>query len=159
MSTFRLAVIAIMFASLLGSPQQCSFLLANETGKVSEVGELILRLGSDSYATRIRARDKLQRMGLEAFDELHAAQYHEDSEIAAAARFLVSSFLVSWSKETDPPEVRDALNEYGAQDFNERSSRIQRLAELPQASRFGGARSLDTVRDLSRALAAKPPWH
>ena len=118
---------------------------AADTGSgLSEVGRLIERLGSDSYATRIRARDKLQRLGLEAFDELHAAQYHEDSEIAAAARFLVSSLLVSWSKETDPVEVRDALNEYGAQDFNERSSRIELLAELP------GRKGIDALVRLTR---------
>jgi hypothetical protein len=132
MCTFRIAVVTIMLALPLCAPAQLRVALAAETGQVSEVGELILRLGSDSYATRIRARDKLQRMGLEAFDALRAAQFHEDSEIASAARFLVNSYLVSWSKETDPPEVRNALNEYGAQDFSERSSRIQRLAELPK---------------------------
>jgi len=97
----------------------------------SEVGRLIDRLGSESYATRIRALEKLQRMGLEAFDELHAAQYHSDIEIANAAKHLVSSLMVSWSKPTDPPEVRDALEEYGAQNETERGSRLERLASLP----------------------------
>lgn len=96
----------------------------------SEVGRLVELLGSDSYATRVRARERLQRMGLEAFDELHEAQFHPDNEIAMAARFLVSSLAISWSKETDPPEVRDALVEYGAQDESERSSRIDMLAEF-----------------------------
>ena len=44
---------------------------------------------------------------------------------------LVSSLLVSWSKESDPPEVRDALDEYGGQTEDDRSSRIKLLAELP----------------------------
>lgn len=79
----------------------------------SEVSRLIERLGSDSYATRMRAKEKLQRLGLEAFDELHNAQFHSDYEIAMAASDLVSSLQVSWSKETDPPEVREALDEYG----------------------------------------------
>ena len=70
-------------------------------------------------------------MGLEAFDELHAAQYHADSEIATAARHLVSSLMVSWSKPTDPPEVRDALSEYGAQNENERANRMELIAGLP----------------------------
>jgi tetratricopeptide (TPR) repeat protein len=99
---------------------------------LSEVGRLIEQLGADSYATRIRARESLQRMGLEAFDELHVAQFHPDNEISMSARYLVSSLLVSWSKESDPPEIRDALMEYGAQDESERSSRIDRLAEFPQ---------------------------
>jgi tetratricopeptide (TPR) repeat protein len=97
----------------------------------TEVGRLIEQLGSNSYATRVRAKEKLQRMGLEAFDELHLAQFHADNEIAMEARFLISSLLVSWSKESDPPQVRDALMEYGAQDESERSNRIEILAELP----------------------------
>lgn len=97
----------------------------------SEVSRLIEDLGSESYATRTRARERLQRMGLEAFDELHVAQYHPDIEIEMAARFLVSSLLVSWSKESDDPIVREALHEYGAQDESERLSRIEMLAEFP----------------------------
>ncbi len=133
-----MSMLRVIFAALLLSLTmlitQSGFTIATATAedrRMPKVNELIERLGSDSYATRIRARDMLQRLGLEAFDELHSAQYHDDGEIAAAARFLVSSLLVSWSKETDPPEVRDVLNEYGAQDFNERYSRIQLLAELP----------------------------
>ena len=95
------------------------------------VKELIELLGSDSYATRIMSREKLQSMGLEAFDELHRAQFHPDNEISMAARYLVSSLLVSWSKESDPPEVRAALNEYGAQDETDRASRIEMLSEFP----------------------------
>ncbi|MGB0599929.1 MAG: tetratricopeptide repeat protein [Rubripirellula sp.] len=96
-----------------------------------KVSDLIQQLGDDSYATRIRARERLQRMGLEAFDELHEAQFDVDNEIAMAARFLVSSLAISWSKETDPPEVRNTLIEYGAQDESERSSRIDMLSEFP----------------------------
>lgn len=96
----------------------------------SKVGQLIEELGSDSYATRVRARERLQRMGLDAFDYLHEAQFHGDTEIAMAARFLVSSLSVSWSKETDPPEVRDVLIEYGAQTESERLSRIDMLGEF-----------------------------
>ena len=96
---------------------------------------LIEQLGAESYTTRIRARDRLQRMGLEAFEQLREAQYHPDIEVEMAARYLVSSLLVSWSKESDPAAVRNTLTEYGAQDEVERSSRIQRLAELD--SRMG----------------------
>ncbi len=110
-----------------GNPAQ-----ANDTkAKQSDVGRLIEQLGDDSYATRVRAKETLQRMGLEAFDELHLAQFHADNEISMSARFLVSSLLVSWSKESDPPEVREALMEYGAQDESERGSRIDMLAEFP----------------------------
>ena len=97
-----------------------------------EVMRLIEELGSPSYATRLRAREKLQRLGLEAFDALHEAQYSADTEIAMAARHLIGSLSVSWSRESDPREVRDALREYGAQSLSERESRIQMLGELPQ---------------------------
>lgn len=107
--------------------------LANErTTTDAEITKLIEDLGADSYFVRTRAKETLQQLGLEAFDDLHGAQFHPDNEIAMAARFLVSSLMVSWSKESDPPEVREALSEYGAQDEVERKSRIDMLAELPE---------------------------
>jgi len=96
----------------------------------SEIARLIENLGNDRYATRARAKEKLQQFGLEAFDDLHNAQYHPDNEIAMAARFLVSSLMVSWSSDTDPPEVREVLTEYGAQDESERNNRIDMLSDL-----------------------------
>lgn len=97
----------------------------------SDVGHWIEKLGHANYATRVRAREELQRMGLQAFDALYAAQFHADSEIAMASRHLVSSLLVSWSTDTDPEPVRNALDEYGAQTETERQNRMDRLAELP----------------------------
>lgn len=154
---FRLCRIAVLCLLLLGLPVVV-FADSSEFDqrKTTEVGRLIERLGSDSYATRTRAREKLQRMGLEAFDELHAAQYHADSEIANAARHLVSSLMVSWSKPSDLPEVRDALQEYGAQDENERSNRIDRLANLPNRQGLGALARLarfETNLRLSRQAA------
>lgn len=69
-------------------------------------------------------------MGLEAFDELHAAQRHPDIEVEMAARYLVSSLIVSWSKDSDHEDVQETLKEYGAQNEVERLSRIGRLASL-----------------------------
>ena len=97
----------------------------------SELSRLIEALGADSYATRVQARDKLQRMGLEAFEELTKAEHDLDYEIALAARSLVGSYSIVWFKSDDPPAVRDALEEYGAQPMSERQSRILMLAELP----------------------------
>ncbi len=96
------------------------------------IGELIEKLGSDSYATRVRAREQLQAYGLEAFDALREAQNHDDSEVLAAARYLIKSLHVSWSKETDPKEVREILSEYGAQGEAERLGRIEMLGRLPE---------------------------
>ena len=101
-----------------------------------DIEALVEQLGSDSYATRLRARQKLQRLGLGAFDALQSAQYHDDNEIAAAARRLVGGLWVRWSAEGDPPPVRETLDQYGAQSESERASRIERLGELPGYSGF-----------------------
>ena len=94
------------------------------------IKELIEKLGSDSYATRIRARNQLKMYGLEAFDALREAQNHDDSEILSAARYLISSLQVSWSKDTDPKEVQEILSEYGAQSETDRLGRIELLGRL-----------------------------
>ncbi|KAA1262417.1 hypothetical protein LF1_49810 [Rubripirellula obstinata] len=96
----------------------------------SEVHQLIERLGAESYATRVRARAQLQHLGLEAFDELHAAQNHSDIEVEMASRYLVSSLMVSWAKDTDPKPVKRVLHEYGSQSEVERGSRIMRLGQM-----------------------------
>lgn len=97
----------------------------------ADASTLIEQLGHPSYAMRVRARENLERMGLQAFDDLHEAQYHSDSEIAMTARYLVGSLMVSWSTDSDPAAVREALDEYGAQSDAERQNRMDRLAELP----------------------------
>ncbi len=101
------------------------------SGEEAEVGALVEKLGSPSYATRIRARRKLQQLGLEAFDALQEARYHPDAEIATTARRLVGSLWVRWSEENDPPAVRETLEQYGAEGEPERANRIELLGELP----------------------------
>ncbi|QEF99338.1 Tetratricopeptide repeat protein [Stieleria maiorica] len=105
---------------------------ATETKKSTDqlIHELIEKLGSDSYATRIRARNQLKMYGLEAFDALREAQNHDDSEILSAARYLISSLQVSWSKDSDPKEVQEILSEYGAQNEADRLGRIELLGRL-----------------------------
>ncbi|NND99343.1 MAG: hypothetical protein HKN47_18645, partial [Pirellulaceae bacterium] len=104
---------------------------AQEVASKSEVNALIEELGHENYARRVLAKEKLQRLGLEAFDQLHTAKFHPDSEVVSAARYLISSLMVSWSKESDPAPVREALSEYGGQEPSERESRIKLLANLP----------------------------
>lgn len=95
-----------------------------------DIRQWIERLASDSYATRIRAKNHLQQLGLDAFDELHAAQHHADIEVEMACRYLVSSLMVSWGKESDPPAVKQTLHQYGSQSEVERGSRIVRLGQM-----------------------------
>lgn len=96
-----------------------------------EVQRLIENLGSDSYVTRVQAREKLQRMGLQAIDALRKAEDHLDYEIALSAKSIMGSYAIQWYESDDPQPVRDALEEYGAQKSAERLSRIMMLAELP----------------------------
>lgn len=122
-----------LFIAVHGSPSWADDSARRSVGmNQTLIDDLVERLGSPSYATRLRAKESLQRLGLEAFDALHKAQFHPDSEIAMAARHLVSSLMVSWSKDTDPQGVRDALEDYGAQGEAERASRMDLLAELPE---------------------------
>lgn len=155
---FGLAILFLAYLWLeapVGMTQSvASDLVDSSSEQRTQVSELIEQLGSDSYATRLRARDRLQHMGLEAFDELQAAQNHVDSEISLSARFLVSSLMVSWSKETDPPEVREVLFEYGAHNADDRSARIDMLAEFPDRKGLAALARL-TRFEISLALSQR----
>lgn len=162
-SSFLFALV-VCFTTIIVQPSTAQIIVQPSTAQSappdrspeSDIMALIEKLGSDSYATRLRAKERLQRMGLEAFDALHLAQLHNDNEIAMAAAHLVSSLQVSWSKESDPPEVRDALNEYGAQTEDERRSRIEILAELPDRNGLAALARLvrfETSLRLSRRAA------
>ncbi len=128
-------VAALLLATTVGSPFPDHSATALETRASRDlVGQLIEQLGSDSYATRSRAKESLQRIGLEAFDQLQSAQFHPDNEIALTARYLITSLNVSWSKESDTPEVRETLDEYGGLSELERERRINRLHSFTQRS-------------------------
>ncbi|PNY37826.1 hypothetical protein C2E31_06090 [Rhodopirellula baltica] len=111
------------------------------------IRDLIEKLGSDSYATRVRARDQLKSFGLEAFDALREAQKHNDSEVQTAARYLHKSLQVRWSNESDPKQVQEILFEYGAQSTTDRLARIELLGRLPD---FMGGEAWHDWRDLIR---------
>lgn len=102
----------------------------------AEISELIEGLASDSYATRIRCRDRLSRIGLAAFDQLREAREHPDSEVAIVARRLTSGLQVQWNAPDDSSTVRELLLEYGSHSFSERQDRITQLAELSRAESF-----------------------
>lgn len=106
----------------------------NSSAGSDEARRLVEALGSDSYATRLRARDKLKRMGLEAVDVLRRASTDLDSEIALSAQSIVASYAIVWFTSEDPDSVRDLLVGYGAKSISERQARISMLAELPDRS-------------------------
>ena len=124
-----LVIVLVLGLSLIVQPLRAN---DHEAGLSSAaIKDLIQELGSDSYATRLSAREKLERLGLNALDELQKAESDLDYEIALAASYLSKSLAIIWSRETDPPQVREALNEYNGQNAAERESRIKMLAELP----------------------------
>ncbi|WP_146577679.1 tetratricopeptide repeat protein [Neorhodopirellula pilleata] len=102
----------------------------------AQIAELIEGLASDSYATRIRCRDRLSRIGLAAFDQLREAREHPDSEVAIVARRLTSGLQVQWSVPDDSSTVRELLFEYSSLSITERQDRITQLAELPRGESF-----------------------
>ena len=126
------------------------------SGIRQQVQRLIELLGHPSYAQRSRARSELERMGLVAFDALHAAQMHDDSEIAMQARYLVESLHVSWSTDDDSVDVQEILADYGNQSEVERTSRMDRLAALPNREGLAALCRLvrfETKLRLSRSAA------
>ena len=78
------------------------------------IGKLIEQLGDSSYGRRQNAKTELERIGVVALDQLHAASFHVDPQIAAAARFIVQSNQFNWEWEYDSPRVREILSNYGS---------------------------------------------
>ena len=151
LKTIHLGGIFVLCVSGLSGPRAAENVdaadrgvLQSETDQVSstqessqsQIAALIEGLASDSYATRIRCRDRLSRIGLAAFDQLREARSHPDSEVAIVARRLTSGLGVQWSTEDDSPAVVELLSEYGARSVSERTRRIAKLALLPRLESF-----------------------
>ncbi|TWT72103.1 tetratricopeptide repeat protein [Crateriforma conspicua] len=95
------------------------------------IAQLIEKLGHPNYVSRERAKAALQRYGLEALDQLQQASDHPDNQIAMSVRRLIASRSIRWSGPLDPEPVRKTLTGYGSLAINDRQSRIERLADLP----------------------------
>lgn len=96
----------------------------------SRIGKLIEQLGDSSYGRRQNAKSELERIGVIALDQLHAASFHVDPQIAAAARFIVQSNQFNWEWEYDSPRVREILSNYGSAEIGEKTTYIDELARL-----------------------------
>lgn len=103
---------------------------SSESAQEAQIDSLIKQLAADDFASRERAQAELSKLGLEAFDALHAAQSHHDPEIALRARYLVRSMSVRWFTESDSPQVVSILKGYGDVPEADRRSRIDKLAAL-----------------------------
>lgn len=132
MGTVRARVFPLVALALLISPSiarsQQDVAAANQDELISQH---ISNLGHPSYAVRLRARLELERLGLAALEAIREAEESSDTEIAFAARYLMSNLEVQWAKESDPLAVQQILTEYGAQRESERKSRMDQLAGLP----------------------------
>jgi tetratricopeptide (TPR) repeat protein len=103
----------------------------------SEIQQLIAELGSDEDPVRRRAEEQLIRLGPEAFDELKAAEDHDDDEIAERVRYIIQQMRIPWTGPDDPPEVRRLLTRFADLSVAERADRIAELAALPDAAGLG----------------------
>jgi tetratricopeptide (TPR) repeat protein len=98
----------------------------------AEIAQHIENLGHPSYAVRSRARYELTQLGLLAMDAIREAESSTDTEIAFAARYLMSTLEIRWAEETDPGEVREVLSDYNDLNSDERRNRMDRLANLAE---------------------------
>ncbi|MEM9366541.1 MAG: tetratricopeptide repeat protein [Planctomycetota bacterium] len=96
-----------------------------------EIAELIEGLGSDSYARRLRSRERLMRAGLAAFEQLLEAKKHPDSEIAIVAGKLTLGNHVRWAKSYESADVQALLADFGDLGLEGRLKRLESLVELP----------------------------
>lgn len=94
------------------------------------ITKLIEQLGSPQFEQRERAQAELQNLGLIAFDALHAAQNHDDIEIALRVRAIVRKLQVDWSREDDSVAVKRILKTYSEKDDTGRRSAMELLAQL-----------------------------
>lgn len=103
---------------------------ADPAGEPSKMAQLVEQLGARQYAVREKAQAELRRLGLPAFDYLYEAQQHDDIEIALRARYLVKALQEAWASESDSPDVKRILKDYGDENEAGRKSRLELLFRL-----------------------------
>ncbi|HEX3655505.1 MAG TPA: hypothetical protein VHV55_06860 [Pirellulales bacterium] len=101
------------------------------------IAQLIKQLGDDDFFVRERAQQELAQIGVEAFDALSEAENQPDLEIADRARYLIRSMNLEWTTEDEPAEIKQKLDNYGAQDEKKRGEIIDDLAQLPDGKAAG----------------------
>ncbi len=150
----RSAYTTLLFVLFCSSgPAQTESITDLEPDKLGHrISLLIVQLSNPSYSSRLRAQAELERIGVLALDQLHAASFHPDPQIATTARFVVQSNQFSWSWDTDPVSVRQILTNYGAADV-EKTMYIDQLQRLEHDEGFAALCRL--VRYETRSGLAK----
>jgi tetratricopeptide (TPR) repeat protein len=103
----------------------------------NRIAKLIEQLGDPNFSNRLGAQSELERIGILALDQLHAASFHPDPQIAATARFIVQSNQFSWEWDTDPVQVKQILTDYANAHISEKSVCIDQLYRLEHDQGFG----------------------
>lgn len=91
------------------------------------IARLIQQLGDNEFTVRERAQQELVKLGFTAFDALSEAEESSDLEIADQAGYLVRLIRVDWTRESDPPQVRQILKDY---EFQSEDARLERMKQL-----------------------------
>ncbi|MGD9644381.1 MAG: hypothetical protein AB7U73_01630 [Pirellulales bacterium] len=103
----------------------------------NQIAKLIRQLGDERFAVREAAQQELARLGFEAFEALTEAENDPDIEVASRARYLVRLMRFEFTRPDDPPDVKQALQEYESLDAAGRLDRIRRLASQVDEARLG----------------------
>ncbi len=134
--TFRAFVLFLAVLASSASVLTSSASEVQETGNAAKVAKriaaLIGQLGDEHYATRQQAQSELHEIGVPALEQLQAAVFNTDPQIASSARYLLRSSFKNWTNEKDPLEVQKLLLNYGTEDYAHREGRLYRLQLLQE---------------------------
>lgn len=107
--------------------------------KQREVIQLLIeQLGDPNYAKREQAKSELERIGYITLDQLQAASFHRDPQIANTARFMVNSNQFAWTSDFDPPRVREILSNFAVSENEGKALYIDELARLEREEGIPG---------------------
>jgi Flp pilus assembly protein TadD len=107
------------------------------TDSTRRIAQLIKQLGDDDFFVRERAQQELAQIGIEAFDALSEAENQTDLEIADRARYLIRSMNLEWTTDSETPEVKRKLENYGSKDEKQRATVIDELGAMPDGQAIG----------------------
>lgn len=102
------------------------------------IRNLIEQLGDPNYSKREYAKSELERIGYVTLDQLQAASFHRDPQIANTARFMVNSNQFAWTSDFDPPRVREILNNFAVSENEGKALHIDELARLEREEGIPG---------------------
>ncbi len=112
---------------------QCAESLAASSDIASDTDAITLmiaQLGDEQYSVRHRAEQQLIELGTAAFDQLLAAEYHPDLEVASRASYILPRLRIKWVRDDDPAAVRKWMRSYGKMSQAERRETIKQLAAI-----------------------------